>query len=156
RRFRDAVASGHVKIDHRDNPNFLYPEGEFDPDDLHKGLLQGETHEQALRAIMTSPSSITEPAGKKTMGRGCIAHIYKIDTVSPRTIGYVGTLWRNVLSSCSQWQANDGEFNGPAFFKRIVQMFEHNGDILKKEWADETLAWWNAYSFLSLGRAVGY
>ncbi|TFK83648.1 hypothetical protein K466DRAFT_498039, partial [Polyporus arcularius HHB13444] len=146
RRFRDAVTSGHVKIDHRDNPNFLYPEGGFDPNNLFSGLLQGETLKQALCAIMTSPSSITEPPGKKTMGRGCIAHIYKIDSVTPSNIAYVATLWRNVLSSCSQWQANDGEFNGPAFFKRIVEMFDHKGDLLKKEWADETLAWWNAYN----------
>ncbi|KAI0694637.1 hypothetical protein C8T65DRAFT_584818, partial [Cerioporus squamosus] len=145
--FRDAVLSGLVKVDHKDNPNFLYPEGGFEAEDLYNGLTEGETLEKVVRAILCSPSSISQPPGQKTMGRGCISHIYKLDSISPRTIAYSATLWRNVLSSCSSWQDNDGAFSGPAFFKRIVKLFDGDDDD-EKDWARETLSWWNAYIVL--------
>ncbi|TFK94496.1 hypothetical protein K466DRAFT_476237, partial [Polyporus arcularius HHB13444] len=136
--FCHSVLGGDIDIDHRDNPYFLYPAGEFDPFDLWKGLCQGESTLKALRGIFCSPSSITLPPGARSMGRGCISHIYKIRNVEPRSIAYVATLWRNVLSSCPSWEENDGEFSGPAFFKRLVALFDD------EIWANETLSWWNS------------
>ncbi|RDX45590.1 hypothetical protein OH76DRAFT_1444467, partial [Lentinus brumalis] len=95
---------------------------------------------------MTSPSSISLPPGTRTMGRGCIAHIYKIRNITPRNIAYAATLWRNVLSSCPGWQQDDGAFKGDAFFERIVNLFEGKEDE-DKDWAHATLAWWNTRIF---------
>ncbi|RPD77258.1 hypothetical protein L226DRAFT_569445 [Lentinus tigrinus ALCF2SS1-7] len=146
--FRDVVENGHVKIDHCDNSNFLYAEGSFDLTSLRQGFMQGETIEQALRTLLTSSSSITQLSGKKTMGCGCLAHVYKITTVTPRQIAYVATLHSGATFCRPPHLGRRATATSTALRirRRIVKVFEREDDI-SKEWARHTLAWWNSRVF---------
>lgn len=44
---------------------------------------------------------------------------------------------RHVLNSKESWASQDGAFNAEEFNQNIMGLF------IKKEWAEETLVWWN-------------
>ena len=52
---------------------------------------------------------------------------------------------RFAISSIDMWSPDDGTFNYPTFYRRIVDLFEmYQAD----KWMKETLAWWNKYFYL--------
>ncbi|KAI0369441.1 hypothetical protein BV20DRAFT_365547 [Pilatotrama ljubarskyi] len=150
--FCDAVIGMDVKIDHEDYPSFLYSDDEeFDKDAIDVGLLRSGLLIKTVRHVLTSPSSVTKPAGKKGLGRGCISQIYKLDRVAPETIAYVATLVRNLLSSSETWEVKDGDFDGQEFYANIIKLFK-GGRSVDEDWVRETLIFWNSGLVLSMAQ----
>ncbi|KAI0667872.1 hypothetical protein C8Q78DRAFT_980862, partial [Trametes maxima] len=140
--FCDSVIDGRQSIDHNNWPSMMYANGMFDPDAIDRGLCRGMLLLKALRHIFTSPSSVNNPPGKKNQGRGCIAQMYKLDTIEPENIAYVATLVSPLLSASTCWEDEDGAFDAEAFYNNIVHLFKDDTNI-DKTWALETLSWWN-------------
>jgi Family of unknown function (DUF6698) len=88
-------------------PRFFYPKDVYDPNDIAKGLLQGEllvcvcstlfTHDQKLtrkkayKFIYTGPSSWDKPDGVSHNTRYCNARLAEMQQVTCRSLAYVAT-----------------------------------------------------------------
>ncbi|GLB33255.1 hypothetical protein LshimejAT787_0101390 [Lyophyllum shimeji] len=142
------LQDGRIQATADDIPAFLYPDNEFDPDDMDKGLLRGPLVVRTWRHLFTSPSSAVIPPGKQrtTVTKGCQATMNGLHAPTPRTIAYAAlqTYW--FLCSLDDWRLDDGVFNKESFFRNIVGIFsvgdEEFAPYENKEWVMETLAWW--------------
>ncbi|KAI0652174.1 hypothetical protein C8Q79DRAFT_922702 [Trametes meyenii] len=151
--FCDSVIDGRQSIDHNNWPSMMYTNGLFDPDAVDMGLCRGSLLLKALRHIFTSPSSVNKPPGKKSQGRGCIAQMYKLDTVEPENIAYVAALTRSLLSASTCWEDEDGTFEAETFYSNVVRLFKDDINV-DDDWVAETLSWWNSgvYGHSATGR----
>jgi hypothetical protein len=44
---------------------------------------------------------------------------------------------RHILNTKESWSVQDGAFNAKSFYENIVALFKD------RQWADDTLKWWN-------------
>ncbi|KAI9058986.1 hypothetical protein FKP32DRAFT_1580942 [Trametes sanguinea] len=115
---------GHVKMNHKGLPSFLYAEHDGPPEHHPKYLFQGKLLMQAYRCIWTSPESAGKDPGVGGSGRGSISRVNGVISVRPANIAYVACLLRHVLSSEATWREQDPKvFNGARFFKKIIKFF---------------------------------
>ncbi|KAI0282050.1 hypothetical protein BC826DRAFT_1110980 [Russula brevipes] len=75
---------------------------------------------------------------EKMPGKRTVAELYDIK-LTPETIAYAAIMCRHVLNSKESWAVQDGSFQANVFYHNIVDLFED------KDWADETMAWWNKW-----------
>ncbi|KAI9066044.1 hypothetical protein FKP32DRAFT_1674307 [Trametes sanguinea] len=115
---------GHVKMNHKGLPSFLYAEHDAPPEHHPKYLFQGTLLMQAYRCIWTSPESASKEPGVGGSGRGSISRVNGVNSVRPANIAYVACLLRHVLSSEATWREQDPKvFNGARFYKKIIKFF---------------------------------
>ncbi|KAI0278982.1 hypothetical protein BC826DRAFT_976082 [Russula brevipes] len=63
-------------------------------------------------------------------GKRTVVELYDIK-LTPETIAYAAIM---------SWAVQDGSFQADVFYHNIVDLFED------KDWADETMAWWNKWN----------
>ncbi|KAI0278902.1 hypothetical protein BC826DRAFT_926532, partial [Russula brevipes] len=119
-------------------PTFLYPEDGYDPDVIDHTLLQGPFLLACFRHIFTALRTALKNTPGKMPGKRTVAELYDIK-LTPETIAYAAIMCRHVLNSKESWAVQDGSFQADVFYHNIVDLFED------KDWADETMAWWNKW-----------
>ncbi|KIJ32200.1 hypothetical protein M422DRAFT_184918 [Sphaerobolus stellatus SS14] len=70
-------------------PLFFYPKGEYDPEDLYKGILRGELILWAYKAIFLGPSARYPSKGKAEPSSSCNALVHNMYNVTQSSIVYV-------------------------------------------------------------------
>ena len=106
--------------------------------------------------------------GNTRKHRPCIAAIHGLKAVTPNTIAYIACLVcdklcfalaltilkvRFTMSKAESWSVQDDAFNYEIFFNSILELFYIEDDLLK-EWAEETLDWWNQYDSVLFGTNI--
>ncbi|KAH9162307.1 hypothetical protein EDB89DRAFT_2079838 [Lactarius sanguifluus] len=127
-----------------DVPSFLYEDPlNIDPDDIFFGLMKGYFLIRCLRTIFLGPRNAVQGLGPNHRpSRACIAELCGVVSVTVPIMVYVAVLARFTLSSQSTWTGKDGAFNYEDFADTLFQVLQEN-----KEWADETIRWWNKELF---------
>lgn len=129
-----------------DFPSFLYPDGQYDPNDMENGLMRGLLVVRIWRHLFTSPSLAVIALGKQRSAgtKGCQATMNGLTTPTPATIAYavLQTYW--FLCPLDDWRLDDGVFDKQEFFRNILNIFAVGqwGDVENEGWAVETLRWW--------------
>ncbi|KIJ47615.1 hypothetical protein M422DRAFT_163757, partial [Sphaerobolus stellatus SS14] len=130
-------------------PLFFYPHGQFDPDNLSKGLLRGELLIWACKHIFLGPSKWLQ-GSELTISEACNAKKHRMTSVTPHLIAYITIQVRFALSSGSTNTKTGGAFCPGAFFWHVkyIEDPQFEDDI------KELVAWWNRYiitNFISFG-----
>ncbi|KAH9177216.1 hypothetical protein EDB89DRAFT_1902451 [Lactarius sanguifluus] len=127
-----------------DVPSFLYEDPlNVDPNDIFFGLMKGYFLIRCLRTIFLGPRNAVQGLGPNHRpSRACIAELCGVVSVTVPIMVYVAVLARFTLSSQSTWTGKDGAFNYEDFADTLFQVLQEN-----KEWADETIRWWNKELF---------
>ena len=101
------VQNGKRIITHDDLPSFLYPETDYNPDAIDETLLRSPflvsvSHSincicitnlsKCYRHVFTGARTAMKVTKGKTPGKKCIADIYNMTEVMPRTIAYIAVL----------------------------------------------------------------
>ncbi|KAJ7634339.1 hypothetical protein FB45DRAFT_1141204 [Roridomyces roridus] len=120
-------------------PSCFYAEGEWDADEPLSGLLRSPFLLRVARHIWTAPKSAMDGAVK--LKKTCAARAHGQYTFTPQMIAYVACQARVNLSA-ENWCEEDGKYKYPSLFKSIVELFEEAEDDDEKEWAADTLAWY--------------
>ncbi|GLB41608.1 hypothetical protein LshimejAT787_1002080 [Lyophyllum shimeji] len=144
----EKLHDGRIQVTGDDLPSFLYPDGQYDPEDLDKGLMRGPLVVRIWRHLFTSPSSAVIPLGQQraVKTKGCQATMNGLTTPTPATIAYAAlqTYW--MLCPLDDWRLDDGVFDKQEFFRNVVNIFSmgqwEDVDSENNEWAEETLRWW--------------
>jgi len=135
------VHYGNIFISHDDFPSFLYPEEEYNPEAIDENLLRGPFLLSCFRHIFTGPRTALKKSPGKSPGKKSKADLYDITKVTPENIAYTAILCRHILNSKASWATEDGGFRADVFYANIVDLFDD------KEWAQDTLDWWNKWVF---------
>ncbi|KAJ3019581.1 hypothetical protein NUW54_g47 [Trametes sanguinea] len=115
---------GHVKMNHKGLPSFLYAEHDGPLEHHPKYLFQGTLLMQAYRYIWMSPNSASKEPSMGGSGHGSISRVNSINSIGPANIVYVMCLLHHVLLSEATWKEQDPKvFNGARFFKKIIKFF---------------------------------
>ncbi|KIJ50457.1 hypothetical protein M422DRAFT_159680 [Sphaerobolus stellatus SS14] len=121
-------------------PMFFYPKGQFDLEDLCKGLLRGELILWAYKAIFLGPSSWYPSDDNTERSGNCNASVHNMDTVTPCSIAYMASQVRFALSSGESNIRIGGTFCLSMFYWHVVQFLEK--PMFTKE-VKELIEWWN-------------
>ncbi|KAH9012143.1 hypothetical protein EDB84DRAFT_1569336 [Lactarius hengduanensis] len=132
------------KVTADDVPSFLYEDPlNIDPNDIFFGLMKGYFLIRCLRTIFLGPRNAVQGLGANHRhSRASIAELCGVVSVTVSIMVYVAVLARFTLSSQTAWTGKDGAFNYEDFTDTLFQVFHEN-----KEWADETIRWWNKELF---------
>ncbi|KIJ23031.1 hypothetical protein M422DRAFT_39841, partial [Sphaerobolus stellatus SS14] len=126
-------------------PMFFYPKGQFDPNDLAKGLLHGEL--LVYKYIFLAPSAwhpnkhSDEP---KIFSTGNNASLHKLYNATPRSLAYVAMHVCFALSSSKINCKNGGSFKTGDFFWHVMDYLE---DPDFAEDVKGLLEWWDTQIF---------
>ncbi|KIJ54889.1 hypothetical protein M422DRAFT_152696 [Sphaerobolus stellatus SS14] len=120
-------------------PLYFYPKGQFDPEDISKGLLRGELLVYAYKYIYLAPSVWCAPA-QQDRPAGGNAQLHNMDSVTPRSIAYIASQVRFALSSGEANHKNGGLFCLSDFFWHVVKYLE---EPLFEDDVKELLKWWD-------------
>ncbi|KIJ38101.1 hypothetical protein M422DRAFT_33446 [Sphaerobolus stellatus SS14] len=125
-------------------PLFFYPKGKFEPEDLCRGILQGELILWAYTAIFLGPSTWYPSKGKTKQSSSCNASVHNMDKVTPSSIAYVAAQVRFALSSGESNIRSGGTFCQTPFYWHIMQFLQ---EPMFEEEVKELLEWWNSEIF---------
>ncbi|ETW85813.1 hypothetical protein HETIRDRAFT_448800 [Heterobasidion irregulare TC 32-1] len=139
------LKNNEIKVLAKHWPAFVYKDYQYDPSDREKGLFRGHLLICAWRAIYIGPSAARlGPDSKIACTKSGNAKLHGANVVTPRTIAYAACQARFAISSIEMWSPDDGTFNYPIFYRRIVELFER---YQADKWTKDTLAWWNKTVF---------
>jgi len=138
-------------------PRFLYSRGEFDLDDVEKGLLQGELLIKVYKYIFTSPRSVkddgendpSQPSKRKKArpsSKRSVASLIGLKTVTPRSLAYAAVQLRVALSDTDYWQDHDGAFDYILFYNNVIDYLEPTGPEAQAD-VKKLLSWWTSKVF---------
>ncbi|KAH9019362.1 hypothetical protein EDB85DRAFT_2197736 [Lactarius pseudohatsudake] len=145
---RERLRRGAQAITTADHPSFLWPEGDFDIEDIYRGFLRGKVLVTAYKHVFISPSSAKDIDRSK---RGGNAFIHDISFVTYESIAYIATLTRYALSDEMTFSqgGRDTEGKGKAGFPHrqfYRELLEHKELMLKEE-LEDLIEWWNEMVF---------
>ncbi|KAJ7214848.1 hypothetical protein GGX14DRAFT_392113 [Mycena pura] len=125
------IREGKYRLRHKDFPSAFYEEGVYDPSKFEVGLFRGHLIVRNLRAIWTGDNSAILGPTHKGLPKVCAARLHNVFEVTPPMVAYAGGQGRVSLSKGDWGEEATADYDPIKFFNRI----------LKKDWADETLAW---------------
>ncbi|ETW74960.1 hypothetical protein HETIRDRAFT_456448 [Heterobasidion irregulare TC 32-1] len=133
------LKNNKIKVLTRHWPAFLYEDYQYDPSNREKGLFRSRLILCTWKAIYIGPSAAKLAPGVTTIcTKSGNAKLHGINVVTPQTIAYATCQACFAISSIDMWSPDNGTFNHPTFYSRIVDLFEmYQAD----KWTKDTLAW---------------
>ncbi|ETW75358.1 hypothetical protein HETIRDRAFT_430760 [Heterobasidion irregulare TC 32-1] len=139
------LKNNEIKVLAKHWPAFIYKDYQYDPSDRKKGLFRGHLLICAWRAIYIGPSAARlGPDSKIARTKSSNAKLHGANVVTLQTIVYAACQACFAISSIEMWSPDDGTFNYPIFYRRIVELFER---YQADKWTKDALAWWNKMVF---------
>ncbi|KAG1745043.1 uncharacterized protein EDB91DRAFT_1080557 [Suillus paluster] len=134
------LQSGKIRMEADAFLAFLWngdlPGGNYDPDNMMDGFLDGFVLERTMRHIFTGPSTAYGAQSRGT--RPSNASLHTMTTVEPPHIAYGCVQVRFGISSRNTWTEEDGDFNYHDFYRHIIELIndlpDDDKEQLLKDW----------------------
>ncbi|KAG1725157.1 uncharacterized protein EDB91DRAFT_1087218 [Suillus paluster] len=134
------LQSGKIRMEADTLPAFLWngdlPGGNYDPDNMMDGFLDGFVLERTMRHIFTGPSTAYGAQSRGT--RPSNAALHAMTTVEPPHIAYGCVQVQFGISSRNTWTEEDSDFNYHDFYRYIIELIndlpDNDKEQLLKDW----------------------
>ncbi|KAG1789935.1 uncharacterized protein HD556DRAFT_1446512 [Suillus plorans] len=141
----ERLQSGKIRMEADAFPAFLWngdlPGGNYDPDNMMDGFLDGFVLKRTMKHIFTGPSTAYGAQSRGT--RPSNAALHAMTTVEPPHIAYGCVQVRFGISSRNTWTEEDGDFNYRDFYRYIIELI----DDLPDDDKERLLKHWNLKLF---------
>ncbi|KXN93346.1 hypothetical protein AN958_00270 [Leucoagaricus sp. SymC.cos] len=137
-----AVLDGSLAVPDNMFPAFLYPEGEYNPKKVQKGLFRGPFWIYMFKMIFTGPTSADSFTYSPTQTKHCQAVRHGLHSVTPATIAYACTHTYFAISSWKEWRSDTGSFSKERFFCMLFQVLDK-----PSKWRNDLFGWANELIF---------